>query len=399
MSVDTMRFASSITDEPDPIVAATTAVREIRERLHGASCDVVFLFVSTLYRTAWDTILRHVQRELGDPLVLGCTGGGVLGVNRELEFAPALALEAAHLPRVQLHPFVVQPEELLLPQDPGFWIEKVGANPADEPAGILLPEPMTCDVPALVAALNTAYPKMPLVGGLASSAGDPSESALFLNDQIVSAGAVGVALTGDVILQTIVSQGCRPIGRPYIVTQGEDNVIFELASATAVDVLRQVLLELSPEDQTLAQRALLIGLVMDERKPSFTRGDFLIRNLAGVDQATGALVIGDRVQVGQTIQFQLRDATASRQDLQVLLDEQAGPLRAHPSAGALLFSCLGRGRDLYGEPDYDIRTIRKAIGDCPIAGFFCNGEIGPIAGRNFLHGFTSSLGLFRPRQG
>ena len=396
MSADQMRFASSIAEDKDPALAVEASFAQIRKQLDGFSPHVAFLFVSILYRTPWESILRKVQQELKVPLLLGCTGGGILGVDRELESVPAMSLVAAHLPRVELHPFAVAPEDLEEERESGFWIEKLGVNPGRDPVGVLLPEPFSCDCGALVESLNRVYPKMPLVGGLASGGEQEGENALFLNDRVVREGAVGVLMTGDVTLQTVVAQGCRPIGRPYIITKAEGNFILELAGHPALEALRQLFQTLSDEDRELARRALFLGVVTDEQKEKFQRGGFLIRNIIGMDPSTGALAVGDRLEVGQTVQFQVRDAQSSREDLQQLLRDRSKEAK-DSSAGALLFSCLGRGKDLYGEPHVDIRTIQAALGDCPIAGFFCNGEIGPVAERNFIHGFTASLGLFRPR--
>ena len=392
-----MRFAAGISQEKDPVAAAKSVIQQVAAQLGDHPPHLAFLFVSILYKTAWEPILRQIRQAIGNPLLIGCTGGGVLGANEELEFIPAMALIAAHLPAVDLHPFAVSPEELEEEQGPGFWMEKLGATPAQDPVGILLPEPFTCDASRLVCALHAAYPKMPLVGGLASGGTQAGENALFLDDQIVPEGAVGLLLTGNIQLQTVVSQGCRPIGRPFIITKADGNVILELAGAPATEALRQLFPSLPAKDQKLAKRALFLGVVMNEQKQKFERGDFLIRNLIGIDPSSGAMAVGDRVRVGQTVQFQVRDADTAREDLQHLLKEQAQPFKNSPPAGGLLFSCLGRGKDLYGEPHYDIRTVQAAMGPCPIVGFFCNGEVGPIGGHNFIHGFTSSLGLFRPR--
>jgi len=392
-----MRFAVSLQQTKDPALGLEAAVQETFSCLEGLPIHAVFLFVSSLYKTDWRPLLGFIRREWGDPLVLGCTGGGVLGKDRELESTPALSLAAAHLPRVELHPFTISTEESAQPQAPGFWIEKLGATPSEDPIGILLPEPFSCDVMTLVSSLQAAYPKLPLIGGLASGAQEAGENALFLNEEVVKEGAVGLLLTGDVTLQTIVAQGCRPIGRAFIITKAEENVILELAGLPATEALRQILDTLPEKDRRLAQRALFLGIVMDERKEKFGCGDFLIRNLIGMDRSMGALAIGDRVRVGQTVQFQVRDADSSKEDLQLLLKESISTSSPMPSTGGLLFSCLGRGQDLYGEPHYDLRTIQAALGNIPIAGFFCNGEIGPVGGHNFVHGFTSSLGLFRPR--
>ena len=397
MPTDRMQFASSVSDHHDPVAATKAVVARVAEQLGDRPCHLAVFFVSMLYRATWDTVVRQIRQQLGHPVVIGCTAGGVLGVNQELEAIPAMSLAAAYLPRVTLHPFAISPQELEHEQDHGFWIEKIGIAPAQKPVGILLPEPFSCDVMALVETLGATYPAMPLIGGLASGAAQAGDNALFFNDQILTEGAIGVALTGDVTLQTIVAQGCRPIGRPYIVTKAEQNFVFELAGLSAVEALRQLYGTLSPKDQTLAQHALFLGIVTNEQQAEFRRGDFLIRNLIGIDPSSGAIAVGDRIRVGQTVQFQIRDADTSREDLQHLLSEHAQTFAQTPVAGALLFSCLGRGRDLYGESHYDIRTIQAAIGTCPIAGFFCNGEIGPVGGHNFIHGFTSSLGLFRPR--
>ena len=392
-----MIFAASLSHDADLVVATEAVVRQVTAQLAGRPCHLIVVFVSSLYRAAWGPFAARLQQALGNPVLIGCTAGGVLGDDRELESAPAVSLVAAHLPQVKLHPFTVISDDLTDDHGPGFWIEKLGATPASQPVGIVLPDPLTCDVTTLVATLNTVYPTMPLIGGLASGAQQAGENALFLNDAVVTGGAVGVLLTGDVTLQTIVSQGCRPIGRPYIITKSEGNVILELAGVPATEALRQLFLTLPEADKALAQRALFLGIVMHEQQETFHRGDFLIRNLIGMDPETGALAVGDRVHVGQTVQFQLRDAQTSRDDLHHLLQEQSGTLKTAPPAGALLFTCMGRGQDLYGEPHYDTRTIQAALGTRPLGGFFCNGEIGPVGGRNFLHGFTSSLGLFRPR--
>ena len=393
-----MLFASSIAKIQDPEAAAEAVLQEVTSQLQGRSCDLAFGFISGLPTAGSEPILRRIRQSLKDSLFLGCTGGGVVGGDKEMEFTPALSLAAAHLPGVELHPFTISPEDLEESREPGFWIEKLGCSPQEQPVGVLLPEPFSCDAMSLLATLNRVYPKMPVIGGIASGTdADNGGVGLFFNDRIVNEGAVGVLLTGNVSLETIVSQGCRPIGRPYIITKAEGNIVLELAGVAATEALRNLFVTLSAPDKALARRALLLGVVMNEQKERFGRGDFLIRNLIGMDPQSGGMAIGDRIQVGQTVQFQVRDADTSREDLGVLLAEHSGDLKSSPPAGALLFSCLGRGRDIYGEPHYDSRTIQAAVGPCPMAGFFCNGEIGPVGGRNFIHGFTSSLGLFRPR--
>lgn len=390
-----MQFASAIAEHPDPVAAAKSVVQQAGAALGNRPCHLAVLFVSARYQTDWQPVLQHVRQALGHPVVLGCTGGAVLGVDQELEGAPAVSLAAAWLPDVNLHAFSLAPDELEAADAPGWWTGKTGVAPSDQPAALLLPEPFSCDVMTLIPALNAAYPGMPIVGGLVSGARSHGGHALFLNDDILHEGAVGLLMTGNLIMDTLVAQGCRPVGRPFIVTKADEQFVLELAGMPATEALRQLFAGLSPADRALAQRALFLGVVMREQQAEFHRGDFLIRNLVGLDPATGALAIGDRIHVGQTVQFQVRDADTSREDLQHLLSARTP---SPPADGALLFSCLGRGQDLYGEPHVDIRMIRAALDRIPIAGFFCNGEIGPVGGRNFIHGFTSSLGLFRPKR-
>jgi small ligand-binding sensory domain FIST len=204
-------------------------------------------------------------------------------------------------------------------------------------------------------------------------------------------------MTGNIAMDTVISQGCRPIGRPYVITKAEDNVVWQLGGRAALAVLHEVLSGLTPEDRELAQQgAVFVGLAADEMRQSFTAGDFLIRNIVGIDPDIGALVVGEQIHTGQTLQFQLRDSATSRQELRRLLQRVVQRTPALPPAGCLLFTCTGRGKSLYGMANQDVRTIQMISGKVPIGGFFCNGEIGPIGTTNFLHGYTASVGLFRP---
>jgi small ligand-binding sensory domain FIST len=219
---------------------------------------------------------------------------------------------------------------------------------------------------------------------------------LFLNGEVVH-GAVGAVLTGNFSLRTVVSQGCKPIGQPQIITRCEGQIIHELGGRPALEVIKETIEDLSAEDQALARTALLMGRVIDEYKEEFHRGDFLIRTFMGVDPTSGAIAVGDAFRAGQTVQLHVRDATTAREDLHLLMDTLTPELTTRPARGALLFSCNGRGAHLYGEPDHDSRVVTDTTGDIPMAGFFCNGEIGPIGTSNFLHGFTASIGIFQEK--
>jgi small ligand-binding sensory domain FIST len=249
----------------------------------------------------------------------------------------------------------------------------------------------------LVQELSEAYPGAPLIGGLASGAHKPGENRLFLDGEIYDEGAVGVALSGPVVLRSIVSQGCKPIGEPLVITRAEKNIIFEVAGQPPMQVLQELLPKLPARDQRLARHALFIGRVINEYQEEFGRGDFLIRNLIGTDPKSGALAIGDWIRTGQTVQFQIRDGQTAHEDLKAMLEKQRGASPAEPPRGVVLFSCLGRGENMYGAPDHDISAIHEHLGAVPTAGFFCNGEIGPVGERAFVHGFTSVIGLFGER--
>jgi small ligand-binding sensory domain FIST len=252
---------------------------------------------------------------------------------------------------------------------------------------------MSCDPERLASLINDAYPGAPLVGGLSSGPSVRKPSWLLLGGEVYQQGAVGVALTGDVSFDVVVAQGCRPIGEPLIVTKAEGNILQGLGGRPPLEVLRETLSRCSPDDQRLARHSLFAGMAMAEGRSGYKRGDFLIRNLLSVDQDSGSITLGAPLRRGQTLQFQLRDAQTSDQDLQSLLgglpEAGAGP------RGALLVTCVGRGQGLYGEPDHDAALVQSMRGPLPLVGFFANGELGPVGGRNYVHGYTSSLVLIR----
>jgi len=394
-----MQFASSITQEKDPSAALRTLCEDVLKSLSHPPTLALF-FVSPSYNADWVELSKKLRGILGNPLLIGCSSSGVIGNDLEVEFLPAMSLVAAHLPGVTLHPFTVSPIELELSRGIGKrWSTRIGVSSKEFPSFIIIPEPFSCDAMKLLEDLNQDFKERPVIGGLASGAMEPGENFLFLNDEVIREGAVGVALTGNISLETIVSQGCRPVGERYIVTKVEENAILELKGKPSVDILGELFATLSSQDRALAQYSLFLGVVMDEMKSEFRRGDFLIRNVVGADPTTGALIVGDRLNVGQTVQFHLRDAKTSAEDLRTLLEERLPSFKSDPPRGMLLFSCQGRGRELYGKPHHDIRLIRSFAGESAIAGFFCNGEIGPVGGKTYLHGYTSSLGIFREKKG
>jgi len=232
-----------------------------------------------------------------------------------------------------------------------------------------------------------------MVGGMASGGSTPGGNTLLLNDRAFNAGAVGVALSGDLQIDVIVSQGCRPFGPTFTVTQVEGNVISGLNDQPPLAQIHQLIEQLAEKDRELLRNGLFVGRSIGAAQGSLGRGDFLIRTFMGADRENGSIVVGDYLRTGETIQFHLRDQNTAKEDLEMMLMPQTFDL---PPSGGLLFSCNGRGTRLYDHPDGDISTIQSVLGGVSIAGFFCAGEIGPIGGKNFLHGHTASMALFRP---
>jgi small ligand-binding sensory domain FIST len=414
---NSIQWANALSTRPSLEAAVAEVVDRVQQSLTAAP-DLGLVFISSAYASEYSRVMPLLREQLSVPVLIGCSGSGIIGTNpqgqtRELEGEPALSLSVAHLPGIDVHAFYIPADNLPdLDSPPSAWIELIGVPPQKEPQFILLAEPFSSEVNDLLQGLDFAYPGASKVGGLASGANAMgSPSGLFCNYQLYRNGIVGVALSGNIVIETIVAQGCRPIGQTYQVTKGERNVLLELAvqdgtqlttsegqSRPPLEVLRDLIQNLNDEDRQLAQHSLFVGVARDEFKQQLGHGDFLIRNLLGVDPRVGAIAIGDRVRPGQRIQFHLRDARTSEEDLELLLqryqEENCGTTEA---TGALMFSCLGRGERLYGKPDFDSQLFHRYLSDIPMTGFFCNGEIGPVGGSTFLHGYTSVFGICRSK--
>ena len=386
-----MQWASAGSTEQNTAAAIRETAAAVRAELGAAAPDLIVAFVSAHHRERFSDIAALVRREFRSGLLIGCSAGGVIGGGKEIEQRPGVSLTLAALPQVTLTPFHVAGENA------AAWQQRVALAPAAEPQFLLLADPFTFNPEPFLRDLDRVYPASRKIGGLASGGRQPGENALFLGDETLAAGMVGVALSGNVRVDTIVAQGCRPIGQPMFVTKCQRDIIWELDGQPAVEVLQTLYRHLDPADQELARHSLFLGVVMNEHQHEYKQGDFLIRNLAGMDPERGVLAIGAVLREGAVVQFHLRDATTSAQDLEHLLTAYAEASAGVRPAGALLFSCLGRGMYLYGEPDHDTNAFRDHLGAVPLGGFFCNGEIGPVQGSTFLHGYTSAFGLFRPR--
>ena len=388
----TPRFASSLTHESDPMIAGEALSSSVSRNLDQA-VDLAVLFLSSDYGDGTGRLVSAVRDRLSPRLLVGCTGEGVIGGGKEIETGAAAALWVAHLPRTSLIPLRLTFSSLHDRFTMAGWPDAIEPGPDSTPVFLLFADPFSTPMQELLPLLEDRYPGAIAIGGLGGGGREPGENRFVLNDEIHDAGLVGVALSGGVSVKTVVSQGCRPIGERYVITKAEENVIHELSGMPALQRLQDVYQSLRSEERVLAHRALHIGIAIDEHRERFDRGDFLVRNLIGADQETGAVVIGDIAQEGQTIQFHVRDGQSAHDDLKDLLaaSRNAGP---SPTRGALLFSCCGRGKGLFGRADHDVSVIEDEVGRIPLAGFFAQGEIGPIGGRTFLHGYTASVALF-----
>ena len=394
-----MRWVSAISTA-SPLEAAvrevTAAVRRDLDLGEGARPDLAVAFVSEQHQGEYERLPALVRGAIAPRLLLGCSAGGVIGGGREVERSAGVSLTVATLPGVELTPFHLEGDALPAGDAPAAaWEHAIGATASTTRALLLLPDPFTFDAEALVAGLDAAFPRSPKIGGLASGGREPGANALYLGDAVYRSGAVGIALSGNVAVDTIVAQGCRPIGEPMFVTRADQNVLYTLDGRSALAVLQEILASAEPRDRQRFANSLFLGIVMKAQE-TYRQGDFLIRNLLGIDGKSGAIAVGAALHTGMVVQFHLRDAETSSQDLEAVL-ARYHETAAGRAAGSLLFACLGRGQHLYGEPDHDTAAFRRHLGPVPLGGFFCNGEIGPVHGATFLHGYTSSFGVFRSR--
>lgn len=378
-----MRFATTVAKRPRLAEATAEATAGLTAALGGAP-DLVFCFAAPHYGDALDGLPGLIGAALPDAGLLGCSALGVIGGGLEIERRPAVALIGARLPRVQITPFLIDDDHDDL---------DLAIAPASRPIFVVLPDPFTTEPDAVIETIDRAYPGSVVLGGLASGARRPGDHRLFLGGRSHRAGAVGVALTGDLEVETVVAQGCRPVGQPMFATRVDGGIVHELDGRPALTVLEELTCSLGPADRALVSSSLFLGIAMREQCDVYRSGDFLIRNLIGVDPDSGAIAAAASLEPLAVVQFHLRDAAASTADLRGLLAARD----PRPAAGALLFSCVGRGACLFGEEGHDSRLFRETVGDVPLGGFFCNGEIGQVQGRTYLHGYTSSFGLFRPR--
>ncbi|MBW4471810.1 MAG: FIST C-terminal domain-containing protein [Stenomitos rutilans HA7619-LM2] len=415
-SASATQWVSALSTRPSLEAAVDDVVQKAQAALVGLP-DVGFVFIAAAFASEYSRLMPLLRERLPDIPLIGCGGTGVVGTigtqPQEIEGEPAIVLTLATLPGVTVRSFHLTAEQLPdLDSAPDAWVELIGVPIDDQPQFILLADQTFNKINDLLQGLDFAYPGSVKVGGVASAATNDGLGGLFCNYHLKREGLVGLALSGNVVVETIVAQGCRPIGQPYWVTEGERNILLGLEEQedaspvphgggsrvsqkrTPLEVLQDLIQTLDEDDRMLAQNALFVGVAQNEFKQDLEQGDFLIRYLLGVDPRVGAIAIGDRIRPGQRIQFHLRDAETSAEDLEMLLERYQ---QTHPpgTIGALMFACVGRGEQLYDEPNFDSQLFSRYFPHVPLSGFFCSGEIGPVGNSTFLHGYTSVFGIVR----
>ncbi len=390
------RFASALSTHPDIERAMDEVCRQALTQLQGPP-HLAVLFVSARYPD-WDHgLAARVCDQLGTDVLLGGHGEAIVGTGQEIEETPAVTLWLGRLDGVRLIPMHLQLERTPDGASIVGWPDELARDWPHPATMLVIGDPFSFPADLMVERLNEDRPGLCVMGGMASGGAAPGDSRLFLGTDVLTTGAVAVMLSGPLTVTSVVSQGCRPIGHHLVVTKSEGNVIHELGGKPALLQLKAIFDTLAASEQQLVQRGLHLGRVVDEYRDRFEQGDFLVRNVMGIDPDRGSIAVGDYLHPGQTVQFHVRDHHTADAEMQQLL-AAARRNAAHAPQAGLLFTCNGRGTRLFHEPHHDARLVEKYCGAIPLAGFFAAGELGPIAGQNFLHGFTASLALFGPAQ-
>jgi small ligand-binding sensory domain FIST len=385
-----VRIGCGLSTDLDPRVAAIEAGQQAKATLEGARADVACVFAAGAHLAAPEATLEGVHEALAPPVLAGCGAGGVLGDGREIERGTAVAVWAAALDGGSAEAFhldVVRGPDALA----------VGGMPDldDATAVVLLPDPYSFPTDMMLGELARRAPGVPVLGGIASARTLDGNAALFLGDRLCGEGAVGLAFAGVEVLPCV-SQGAAPVGPELTVTAADGHIIVELAGRRALEVLRDAIESLDPDEQALVASGLLLGVVIDAGKPEYEQGDFLVRGVIGADPEAGTLTVGAPVREGTVVRLHARDAVSADRDLRAALGLRREALGGGAPAGALVFTCNGRGQAMFGAPDHDALALEEELSGAPAAGFFAAGEIGPVGGDAFLHGFTATVAVFPP---
>lgn len=380
--------------------ALDAVITRISEQLGGVSPHVLFVFASGDHRENFPMVSTRLNNAFPGVMMFGSSGGGVIGGGEELDVDSGIAVIAAYTPGVDWAPIYDRggrPEDLPYSQED---IEDLFGADIDSAAAVLMiPEPFSYNPSSLLEGLNNFAPGLPIIGGLAGGGRKEGEHALFFGDRVLSEGLVALVVRGNIQVETLVAQGCRPLGAPSFITSCKGHVLRELDSRPALMVLRELFQGLSKTEQDRFRTGLLLGIGMDPTAQSYEMGDFVMRNILGLDPESNNIGVSAHLEPHQVVQFHVRDGRAASEDLREMLKAYEGSALEGPPKGALIFSCMGRGSGLFGVPNHDTSLFSELVGEVPIGGFFCNGEIGPVRGTNFLHGFSSSFAFFREISG
>jgi len=371
-----------------------TWAEQLRSQLAAPQVSLGLVFMSAKFFPDAAQVLELLRVHARIPLLAGCSSQSLIAGGHEVEENAGLVLGLYFLPEATLHAFHLTQEQLEEATGPSYWHLETGLDPDQINGWLVFADPFRLDCESWLRSWNEAYAPLPVLGGLAS--GDPSEQLTqnYLNGQVFEEGVVAVAVGGGVQLTGVISQGCTPIGETWTITKAEKNFIHAIGNRPAYEVLAETFNKLPSAEQQKSRGNLFVGLVVNEYLDEFHRGDFLVRNLIGADPKSGALAVGASPRAGQTIQFQRRDAATGTEDITALLQQKHLQLGGKTIYGGCLCSCNGRGARLFGEPNHDAGHVQREFGAIGLAGFFCNGEIGPVGEKNFLHGYTAALALF-----
>ena len=367
---------------------------DLRAQLLAPQVSLGLVFMSPKFFPFARQTLEILRVHARIPLLAGCSSTGLIAGPREIEGATGLVLALYSLPGAELKEFRFTQKQVEEANGPGYWHLETGVEPAHTNGWLVFIDPFHLDAESWIRSWNEAYAPLPALGGLASGISNQQTTQVYLNGDVFEDGGVAISVGGDVQLTGVISQGCTPIGETWTLTRVEKNLIHYIGNRPAYTVLAETFQKLPPEEQRKAQGNLFIGFVVNEYLEDFHRGDFLVRNLIGGDPQSGVLAVGTLPRAGQTMQFQRRDAGAATEDMNELLARAKKQIGGATIYGGCLCCCNGRGKRLFGRANHDAELVQERLGPLGLSGFFCNGEIGPVGEKNFLHGYTASLALF-----
>lgn len=390
-----MRWTSAVSDAPSFSEAVEQVAEQISDNLDGARPDITLVFISRHHAPSYFVAPELFSSRLGSDVLVGCSASGVIGAGREIEGRPGVAVCAGIMPGAVVHPFHLKQDDLPdADAPPAAWHALFDVDPEAVRGFLLFPDPYTIRPDALISGLDFAFPLANKTGGLVSGGSGPGTSALFSDGRVRRSGATGVVLTGNVSLESVVARACRPVGQPMVVTEARENLLFRLDGEKALTALQSVFRSATAKSQGQIRRSVQIGILSQQAGESAENSEYVVRNVLGMVEETGAVAIGDTVRDGQVVQFHVTDAETAEQDLHASLEDYVGDDDRLPSS-ALMFSCLSLGRRLHGAPDHDTAMFQDLVAPVPLAGFFSNGEISTIDGQTRLHGYTTSFAMFR----